>query len=384
MNRSPVKRSTTAIAVIMLLLLLTQACGHESFTDGSTPGQSLADTKPTPSIDSVPNTDGVNSINWLWSCDSTTGKEGDNTGAVTLRGGGNYRLNAQSGATIPVKFSGSVCSPLQAPRDVVFVIDVSGSMGNNDPIVGSSCGRLDAVNAMLASIPSTADVRFGIVTFSTEAKAVSAKMQSTPSSLFQDVLASTRANSVVDILCAHATGLTGTGTNFDEALMATQTLISADARANASREIIFVSDGQPTGGNDGVEVAQALRDSGVTIGAVMLNGNDRVMQSKIASKDLQGVPLYTKVTNANQLGQAFAKVSKNDIVSAELRYRAVGAANFAVVNLLSGGSNLQFDLPPINVAVEDVMNGLEVVYDYADSRNKHYTSQGVITWTQVP
>lgn len=371
-------------AFLAYLLLLACSCGEPSFTDGGTGSPPVPQQDPPPAPLTPHDADSVaTSVGWLWSCDSVTGKEGENTGKVKLRGAGKYQINAPTSGFIPVKFSGAVCTPQQAPRDIIFAVDVSGSMNGNDPIIGSSCGRLDAVNAMLSAIPKGTDVRFGIVTFSSGVVAKSSKLQPTTTALFQDVMTSVNAVSVVNVLCA-----TGSGTNYQAGLTAGQALFTAGSRSNASKELIFVSDGEPDSDKlSGKEVAAALRASGVTIGTVMLNGGnakDQVMEADIASKDSSGAPLHTVVTQSSQLAQAFAKVSKNELVSAELRYRVVGTKDFTVINLLTSSSNLKFDLEPITIAVEDAQNGLEVVYDYSDSRSKHYTSQGVMTWVQTP
>ena len=369
--------ASSAMIIISLVGALTESCGQETFTDGagSPPKPNSAESTKLEAPASTSDS-GLKAVNWLWTCDTQSGKDGEKSGNVVLRNAGRYDLKADKNARIPVKFSGSVCTPQQAPRDIVIVIDVSGSMNANDPVIGNSCGRLNAVNSLLASIPKGSDVRYGIVTFSTGVVAHSSKFFADATGLFQDAMASAGVSTVVDVLCDAAGD-----TNYDSALTSAQGLFAA-ARSTASKEIFFVSDGEPSGKNDGKVAAAALRNSGVTIGTIMLDGNDQVLQQSIASKDQNGQPLHSKVTDANQLAQAFAKVSKNDLVGAELRWRVVGAPQFTVVNLLGQSSNLKFDLAPISITVDEASRGMEVEYEYWDSRGKHYKSQGFISWVE--
>lgn len=367
----------STLTIMSMMGALTQSCGHETFTDGAGSQQkpSSAESTKLEAPASISDS-GLKAVNWLWTCDTQTGKDGEKSGNVVLHNAGKYDLKADKNARIPVKFSGSVCTPQQAPRDIVIVIDVSGSMTANDPVIGNSCGRLNAVNSLLSSIPKGSDVRYGIVTFSSGVVAHSSKFFSDATGLFQDAMASAGVSTVVDVLCDAAGD-----TNYDSALTSAQGLF-ATARPTASKEIFFVSDGEPTGKNDGKVAAAALRNSGVTIGTIMLDGNDQVLQQFIASKDPAGQPLHSKVTAANQLAQAFAKVAKNDLIGAELRWRIVGAAQFTVINLLGQSSNLKFDLAPISISVDEASRGMEVEYEYWDSRGKHYKSQGIISWVE--
>src|SRR5690606_14867292 len=88
-----------------------------------------------------------------------------------------------------------------------------------------------------------------------------------------------------------------------------------------TKEIYFISDGDPTEDHEGDQIATSLKKSGVSIATIMLDGDDRVMADRIASRDATGKPLHTFVRRSEQLAQALEEISKNGIESAKVKYR---------------------------------------------------------------
>ncbi len=84
-----------------------------------------------------------------------------------LTGSGPFNFTAKELANAKLTFAGHLCTPVPGPRDVVLVIDTSGSMKQNDRGNKDSCARLDAVKAVIASIPAGTG-QFALVTFSSD------------------------------------------------------------------------------------------------------------------------------------------------------------------------------------------------------------------------
>jgi len=132
------------------------------------------------------------------------------------------------------------------PKDVVFVLDTSGSMGDRNgkkmrqakAAVGYALGRLDARD------------RFNVIAFATEAR------------LFRDGLVEATKDNVSAAL-AHVDSLQATGgTAIHAALTAAMNMPRAEGRV---RQVIFLTDGQPTiGPTDNESILAAVAKANTT------------------------------------------------------------------------------------------------------------------------
>ena len=377
-------RLKTGIAIVSILTMLS-GCGNDAGFTGETGGKrntsDLTKVQPEPDVEEsiTPYT----ALNWFWQCDSSpVPKPAEKPSEHVVEGIGPHSVEGGKLKGTPIVFSGHLCEPKRRQRDIVFVVDVSGSMNENDPRVGDSCGRLQAIESVLASV-SGGSANFAIATFGTGNTRSSTKLFDNQTALFADIAA---GRNIADILC-YADG----GTNYNAGLTRAAELLQF-SREKAGKEVYFVSDGKPNPGQDGISIASSMKNTGVaingalhlvTIATVMMAGVDQVLEKFIASVDSNGKPMHAFVAQTTELAKVLTDLSDNKIVGAELRYRLIGSIEYTVLNLLDHLQGFDFVLPSINIDLENGSEGLEVEYEYFDKHDNRYTTGGKLQWTQV-
>lgn len=372
---------------LVSLAAFSAGCGNDAgFSGGSAKkgsGDAIKVQPPvvTPPVDTPPKA--YTDLTWFWQCESspvTSPKEEEDSPVV--EGTGPHKFEAARVNGTPVTFTGRLCEPKELPRDIVFVVDTSGSMQQNDPRVGDTCGRRSAIESVIASI-TTGNANFGVVTYGSGLSVNSNLLSDSQASLYADV---SPTGNVADTLCA-----TGGGTNYDAGLTRAAELLQT-GRENATKEIYFISDGKPNGGQDGIAIANSLKTNGITINGktrnvviatVMLAGQDEVLEKFIASMDSAGVPMHAFVAQTAELTKVLTDLSANEIVGGELRYRMIGASDYTVVNLMDHLQGFDFVLPSITIDVSANSEGLEVEYEYWDKHDNRYVTGGKLLWTAV-
>ncbi len=329
-------------------------------------------------------------INWYWQCASqpdvpTAGQsEKVMTGADQLSEADFERLIGSK-----FVFSGRLCPPSLAKRDVVFVIDVSGSMDNlstvgasgnrtgNDLFINGSCGRYDAIKS-IADAAQGEDIRFGLVTFADTIK--------NNSTSFYSNLAEIEAKfnkPLVNVVC-DGNG----GTNFTQALRGAEDLFANHGRPDALvKEVYLISDGapSPTSAN-GITEATLLKTNGVRIATALLQGNSDTnpahLEQQIASKDDLGVPYHATVQNAQDLAASLAALAVNKITSASMKYRPIGAdeAAWSDVDLMAHLTGFNFKFEAFKITEELAPFGLEALFTYSDKYGNIVESKGELKW----
>ena len=368
-------RTNKVPAAVFLSILAFNSCGEATFDGGST---------ARPSADAY-NGLKVDQLTWFWQCDSAPAVAPTTlNNKVVISGGGDHRFKSASFDKTPLQFSGKVCPPVTYPRDIIFVIDTSGSMRDNDPKVSNSCGRLKSVEAIINDVSSRrGDSRYGIITFSDQVVAKSNAMFGDRANLFADMA---RNGSIVNTLCA-AQG----DTSYGPPLLAAEQILSG-SRPGAMKEIYFISDGEPHD-NGGPAVSQRLQSPGVmisgkyypvSIATVMLgSANDTVLRNEIASKTADGQVLHVGSVQASNLAAAVSKLAENDIVDGKMKYRAKGSTTWLEIPLIPNLRDYSFSLPSITIDKSVAPSGLEVEFEYRDRHNNVYATQGQILWTDL-
>lgn len=177
-----------------------------------------------------------------------------------------------------------------------------------------------------------------------------------------------------DVICS-SQGLT----RYEIALTDAESLFQ-QARANASKEIYFISDGKPQPDYEhGKQEAKRLRNNGVTIATIMVRGNDQVMRTGIASK-LNGKPLHAKVNSSADLAAAIKELSRVDLVSGRLFYRAMHSNKWAGSYELSLEEGYSPPLEINQANATNFPNGIHVYVEFLDDRQRKHTSSGGIVW----
>ena len=375
-----------AIAIVFI----SNSCGDAKFGGTSTKkGSSDANANRNAAGSIVAPNVAYNSISWLWTCDSASSTPPlASDRDLVFVDGGDHPIDGTRVDGVPLNFSGKLCTPKQLPMDIVFVVDVSTSMRDNDPASRLSgittCGRRRAVEQVISGISVNSDVQYSIVTFSS----VAARAGRTSAAFFRDqaLLFSDLAGGaeVGTVLCAN-----DGNTEYTDGLLRAKGLLEK-GRVSATKEIYFVSDGNPNTGFEGLAIAEQLKKPGIVVGAfskpvviatVMIGTESgTVLRDSISSKALDGSPLFARST-ADQLAQVLAGLAQNEITGGEIRYRSIGNASWTSIPLLSFTQGYEFSLPSINIERSKASRGIEVQYEYWDKRDNRFLSGGNLTWT---
>ncbi len=368
------RRLLVPAAITMLISL--HSCGSATFDGGTT-------AQPS---DDVYHGQKVASLTWFWQCDSAPATPPvTNNSNVVITGGGDHRFKSASFDKTPMTFSGKICPPVTYPRDIIFVIDTSGSMNQNDPKIGNSCARMKSVEAIINDVSKRGgDPLYGIITFSDTVVAKSRSLWADRANLFDDV--ATRG-SIVNTLCG-ANGNTAYGPPLSSA-----ELILKGSRPGAMKEIYFISDGEPQD-RAGSAVSKRLQNPGVeirgkyypvSIATVMLgNADDSILRNDIASKSADGLPLHVGAVQASDLASTLSKLAENDIIDGTMKHRPTGAAQWQSIPLIQNMKDYSFSMPSITIDRTVAPKGLEVLFEYRDRHNNTYSNQGNILWTDEP
>lgn len=364
--------STPHIWATPIFALLLASCGSARFDSGTN----------SRTNDAVYHGQDVEQLTWFWQCKtSPAASPAGFKNKVVIEGGGEHRFHGSSFANTPLIFSGKVCPPATFPRDIVFVIDVSGSMGGwggNDPKVNNSCGRLRAVQSIISGVEGgNGSTQFAIVTFSSGVAAKSSSMYGTAASLFADIA---KNGAVSNTLCA-----AGGETNYGAGLSAAEDILSG-SRLGATKEIYFVSDGEPTD-SDGPTVAARLKSSGVeieggkrapvSIATVMLGDAKDDKLRQLTSKP----EMHAGAVSAGDLADVLGQLAENDIVEAKIKYRMIGDDEWKEVILMDKLDDYGFAIPTLNIDPIIAPDGLEVSFEYRDKHDTIYSEEGKILWT---
>ena len=230
-------------------------------------------------------------LSWDWSCDSYQSDDS------ALKGPDEHSVSGEGELTVNVNVD--ICSPHDRKRDIIFIVDVSDSMRNwlnfgNDPLDNQgSCGRLNAIKSVTEKLPANANISY--VTFGGEV------VDYVGGFLGKDDFLNDHANS--EIFCN-----VSRRTNYKKAFLKAEDIL-ASAREDSSKEIYFISDGQPNSSQGaGIDVAERIKED-ATIATLMLKGDDTILKNDIASR-IDDNPLHDKVSSAENLEQALAKLAQ--------------------------------------------------------------------------
>jgi uncharacterized protein YegL len=370
------RRLFQSILLPSVMLLSINSCGSARFDSGTNARDD----------DAYYQGQMVDQLTWFWQCESAPAlAPAGYKSSVVIQNGGDHRFLSSSFTNTPMIFSGKVCPPSTYPRDIVFVIDVSGSMagwGGNDPKVSNSCGRLRAVQAIIDGIATSSggNARFAIVTFSSGVMAKSSSMYGTSSTLFGDV---SRSGNIVNTLCA-ASG----DTNYGAGLGAAEDILSG-SRAGAIKEVYFISDGEPTD-NNGPAVAARLKQTGVldtngkrvpvSIATVMLgDANDEKLRELTSKPEMHAAHV-----SAGDLASVLGQLAENDIIEGKIKYRPIGTDVWNEITLMDKLQAYSFSVEASTVDGEIAPNGLEVLFEYRDQHDNIYSEKGQILWSDTP
>jgi uncharacterized protein YegL len=351
------------LSFVATLLVIVTGCGESTFT-GKTKHKEADLT--------------ASGIQWLMTCDGleVPAPEASET-QIILQGEGPHKLDQAAVDGTTVLLSGNVCTGDSRGRNIVFVIDVSGSMvqsGGNDIPKNGTCGRYEAVKNVLASAAaSESEARFALVTFADSIRDVSSGFFKTENELFGDLSAG--GADAFDILCGG-----GGGTNYSLALKAGRNLFLANTDQGFANEMYFLSDGAPEDNAEGkAEAALVKQDS--TIATIMLGaGNDSILRDYIASRDERGQPLHSRVAQSSELADALTQLTQNKIEEATFSYRPIGKEDWQSLDVRDKIQSKTFGFEAFSIDASSAPDGLEIDLSYRDRFGNEQKNQGKITW----
>lgn len=379
------KSATTLVFSIFLLQLIS--CGrdngylyrnepvkHTEDMGVTNPDVYPKETPPPPPI--------TPDVSWVFRCpQNTTPRPIPSPGphTISFEGPGPHTLAQHSFDGINVSIFAEVCEPDSIRRDMVIVLDTSGSMndvifgGGNDPYKHGSCGRLEAFNAILDTI-NWNTTRVGALTFSDGVNDSSATLFSTRAGLI-DSLTSGGRTQLPDVICG------GFGsTAYEPPLKAAQFMLEGGQQLS-TKEIFFVTDGEPSDDADKVLAenrAKALKTQGVkvnnknylvTIATIMLgtdNDANVYLRDHFPSIDVNKNPIHAHVKDAQQLATTLLKMSENLLVGTSIQHGEPGKLG-SMIDAMPYLSNGLVTLPSFRLSNTVTGKEYEVHFDYWDS-----------------
>ena len=230
-------------------------------------------------------------LTWLWQCQTLEAEREENDpNTPLLEGSGNHPVSLHNELPLELTIEGNLCRPSDKERDIILIVDVSGSMRNNDPTdpVNGGCGRKTAAKNLIDSLKDSNVARMGLITFDNNV-IVNSNNFLTPADFETAYLTD-------DVFCLNAGG-----TDFVNAFSGADAVL-LNGRANSSKELFLITDGQP---ND-MALSKAKADetrANALIATIMLGDqDDSHLKNDIASKDSNGNPIHVIAKDAGDFG----------------------------------------------------------------------------------
>ena len=356
-------------------------------------------------LDDFPISSRFDSLDWYFPCPFDEPNEPNklfvppqtNPRKIILSGVGPFEYIKEDMAHIPVTVHGRVCPWKKVHRDVTFVIDVSGSMEENDPKVevppaGSgkmTCGRLDALNAILTKMPPNI-TSFAVVTYDDNIVNKSSKLFKTQAELFADLIG-TPTGKIEDIICK-----AGLGTTYTAGLTGATNVLQKGEQ-NATKEIIFLSDGVPYDGPRAKKMATDLKTIGISVGGRMQTVSfatvflgakvpDPNVLLEMASVDKSRIPpkpIYAEAKNASELADLLGRMIENNRLQGSEVTQGGDSSSSSQVTIdvfKTLDQKNQFVIAPFVLKLDRAQTNYNLHFKYWDSMQNHSAYPGAIHW----
>ena len=328
---------------------------------------------------------------WFLPCDGTDRAPVAAPGQIVISGRSFNSVRENFSGT-KITFQGRVCPPRDLPRDVVFLIDVSASMGysDGDPVVGGTCKRLTQLESMIAGFP--AGTNFGVVAYEETISAASRSLFTTKAALYDD-LTQHGSIPIANIIC----GWTNQGF-FDVGMTRAKTLLSMGRARDVQKDLVIITDGDstvaPTNTHlmTGIQTATDLRTIGVVAGGappikVQIAGL-RVASGQVdkylaltASADLNGITMVDDVLQSPRMNSRLGNLSMGVLSTATLVYGPAGSATTTLIDLKAGlAADYSFRVSTGYLALSRDQIGYDVSVNSLDMRGNANSVTGRLNW----
>lgn len=326
-----------------------------------------------------------NKLTWLFPC--TTSKSPMEVPPASqdefvFSGEGSHSLVRSKLDNTTVVIKGQICPPAESNRDMVMIFDASGSMRDNDPTKGQTCGRLQSFEAIMQKV-NWKTTKVGALTFSDGIRRTSKSLFSSRDDLVKS-LTNNGKDKLYKILCDE-----NMGTQYDSALEEGERMLSS-AREYASKEMFFITDGEPTDKHDAEERAKRLHDKGIFVNgkpqpvaiATIFLGKDTkasdYLRDAYASLDMNRQPIHANVQDADKLATTLEKMSgDNKLAGSNLTLGATGQGSQPqTIDLMPHINNLYFELPPFMLSASQFEGDYALKLEYWDSHMNRFLMNG--------
>jgi von Willebrand factor type A domain len=329
---------------------------------------------------------------WFMGCDATDHAPVAQPGQIVLNGLNIDAVRENFQGTKMV-FQGRVCPPATYARDVVFMVDVSGSMWypDADPVVNNSCNRLINLESMIAGLP--AGSQFGVVAFEEIIAAASTKYYDNKAALYAE-LTQNGAKPIADIICG-ASGIS----LFDVGLNAAKDLMLRGRGGQVQKELVLLTDGNSEGSTShntaALNIAKDLRLTGINVGGanfkVQIAGLrvapaqvDSFLQASV-SADINGVAMVDSINQSAAVSQRLNTLTFGILDTAKISYGPTGSTNSILINLKPIlASDFTFNVANGPLVLDRGQTGYDATISYADTRGNTKSVTAKMSWVPAP
>ncbi len=183
--------------------------------------------------------------------------------------------------------------------DIVLAIDTSGSMNNSDGRFEYAKTELCKLIDLLLVDNNKNNNRISIVSYSSTATS------------------SGPLSNDADALKSYVENLKPNGmTNYEDALIKSEEILKQTLSEDRIAQIIFISDGEPTSPNSGVDKAKELQNNGVVIHAIglMISGENNGLMNLVNGYSNSS---YVNVSSSEEMANAFNGVQESVTIIAK-------------------------------------------------------------------
>ena len=270
----------------------------------------------------------------------------------------------QADPKLSLKVTGKFCPPPSlGDGRILFTIDVSGSMSDTDLRSGDSCGRLDAVKAVIDQASNSQNI---------EAAAVLFHNSVVQTASFTDLATFRSQYLKPEVFCTFYTekssksnlpGYTETktaGTDYKKALEKVSELLATVKDGPEKKVVYFLSDGKPDTGDEGQQIAETIRQdvpdlifNGLLFGNSVQSDSNEFNALKTLAGNTDRVKLLANASALEGAIVGFPAGIKPETKAASLTFTGQSqpqAIPFKSLSQIAGSRNeWQFELMPFQL-----------------------------------
>lgn len=293
---------------------------------------------------------------WDWTCEKNTLSEPNK-----LALGKKIKFGAKDRAKL--NLYATPCPLNREPVDVVIAIDVSEGMNALDPRRNLSCSRHEGLKKTVAAYPEGS--RFSLVTFDAELRYESS-----------DFL------EAEEFLASRAAMWRTTCRGYGEAAYdrAFEAVLSHLGEADSEREVRFVSDGNPSSGKHGLEIAARIKAAdNTTLLVTQLGQTASINLSDYASTAGEsGEKLFASVKTASELANKLAQASQPKLAAGKITIRDPRFSKAKTFAIEAQSEIFQVSFSAIDR--KHYPTGISAHFEYTSDRGQKFEYSGTVFW----